>query len=432
MFHPIHFVGVATVVAATLSTGPALGAPGAPIHGSATACSELADRIALSHPALRAARSRASAAVERSHAESSLPPPMASFEIWDFPIGAPSRADSEGMYMVGLGQEFPGGGRSERSRAEREMAREAKAEGDDTGRRLRADAAHACVAWSVAEAVRARLLDHRHLLEQVRDAALVSYRGSAGGLGAVARADAELAAAERRIAELEAEVETARATLAAFAGGDVELPSTAPTLSTREQDVGDGQAARGGVTTRGDVNAARARQAAAAARLEAASSEASTPSFEVRATYMQTPGMRPGLGAMVGMSLPWLWGGGSERETGARHDLEAAAADADAARRAARVEVAQAAGRVKTLRRSLAVLRERELPAAERAVAAERASLGSGGFDLASWLAAATALRVARVDEARMQGDIEHAFVDVDASVGKPLSSSPKQKEPKR
>ena len=97
-----------------------------------------------------------------------------------------------------------------------------------------------------------------------------------------------------------------------------------------------------------------------------------------------------------------------------------------------RVEVAQAAGRVKTLRRSLAVLRQRELPAAERAVAAERASLGSGGFDLASWLASAAALRVARVDEARMQGDIEHAIIDVDASVGKPLSNAKGREERKR
>jgi outer membrane protein TolC len=97
----------------------------------------------------------------------------------------------------------------------------------------------------------------------------------------------------------------------------------------------------------------------------------------------------------------------------------------------ARVEVVQAAGRVKALRRSLAVLRERELPAAERAVAAERASLGSGGFDLAGWLQAATALRVARVDEARMQGDIEHAVVDFDASVGRPLAGA-RREESKR
>jgi outer membrane protein TolC len=431
VFHFMRLVRVATVVAATISTGRALGAPGEPPSGASPSCEDLADRIALSHPALRAARFRAAAAAQRSHAESSLPPPTASFEIWDFPIGAPSRADREGMYMFGLGQEFPGGGRTERSRAEQEMAREARAEGDDLGRRLRAESAHACVAWSVAEAVRARLVDHRRLIEQVRDAALVSYRGSAGGLGAVARADAELAAAERRIAETEAESETARATLAALADDDVKLPGTAPELPPGERDASDRAVNASGGTTRGDVSAARARQAAAAARLEAASSEASTPSFEVRATYMQTPGERPGLGAMLGMSLPWLWGGGGERETGARHELEAASADADAVRRAARVEVAQASGRVRALRRSLAVLRERELPAAERAVAAERASLGSGGFDLAAWLQSANALRVARVDEARMQGEIEHAVVDFAASVGRPLAA-PRREESRR
>src|SRR5688572_18226759 len=85
---------------------------------AAPTCAALAEAITRSHPALRAAQHRARAATLRSDSEGSLPPPMLSFEIWDFPIGAPSRADREGMYMVGLGQEFPGGGRSDRARAE--------------------------------------------------------------------------------------------------------------------------------------------------------------------------------------------------------------------------------------------------------------------------------------------------------------------------
>lgn len=420
MCHFSRVLAVATLFAANSWHRVAAAAPNEPVSGAAPSCAALADGIARSHPALRAARARSNAAVERSHAESSLPPPMASFEIWDFPIGDPSLADEEGMYMFGLAQEFPGGGRSDRSRAEAEMSREAKAEEADVARRLRADAAHACVAWSVADAVRARLLDHRKLLEQVRDAALVSYRGSAGGLGAVARADAELAVADRRIAEVEAEAEAARATLEALAGGGKELPKDAPALADRDENLATSRLTAMALATRGDIAAARARQGAASARADAASSEASTPSFEVKATYMQTPGMRAGLGAMVSMSLPWLWGGGSSRREGARHEVEAAAADAESARRMARVEVAQAAGRVQALRRSLAVLREREIPAAERAVEAGRASLGSGGFDLSAWIEAATVLRAARVDEARMRGEIEHAFVDLETSVGAP------------
>lgn len=407
-----------TLIVPLIESRVAFASPSEPASGVAPSCAALADAVARSHPALRAARARSNAAVERSRAEGSLPPPTASFEIWDFPIGEPSRADSEGMYMVGLGQEFPGSGRGDLARAETEMSREAKAEEADLARRLRADAAHACVAWSVADAVRARLFDHRRLLEQVREAALVSYRGSAGGLGAVARADAEIAVADRRIAEVEAEADTARVTLVAFAGSEGGMPANAPVLGERDESLETSRLTELALAKRGDIAAARARQSAASARADAASSEASTPMFEVRATYMQTPGMRPGLGAMVSMSLPWLWGGGAERREGARHEIEAAAADAESARRAARVEVAQAAGRVRALRRSLTVLREREIPAAERAVEAGRASLGSGGFDLSAWIEAATVLRAARVDEARMRGEIEHAFVDLEASVG--------------
>ena len=353
---------------------------------------------------------------------------MASFEIWDFPIGAPSNADSEGMYMFGLAQEFPGDGRGDRARAETEMAREARAEGEDVARRLRADATHVCVDWAIAESVRAPLLEHRRLLEQMREAAVVSYRGSAGALGAVARADAELAGAERRIAEIEADLETARESLAAFAGADVKLPPNAPALVDRDANPESAQLTAVALAARGDVSAAKARQSAAAAKLDAVETEASTPSFEVRATYMQTPGMRPGLGAMVGMSLPWLWGGGGDRKDGARHEFEAAAADSEVTRRMAKVEVARAAGRVRALRRSLAVLREREIPAAERAIEAERAMLGSAGFELSAWIQAATALRAARVDEARMRGEIEHAFVELEASVGRTLEHVSRQR----
>lgn len=432
MRHLITVVFVATKVIALCWSSEASAAPNE-AAANRTSCAAFAEAIARSHPMPRAARARANAAVERSHAESSLPPPMASVEVWDFPIGDPSLADSEGMYMFGLGQEFPGGGRSDRARAEEQMAHEARAEGADAIRRLKAEAAHACVSWAVAETVRARLVEHRRLLEQVREAALVGYRGSAGGLGAVARADAELASADRRIVESEAELETARTTLAAFAGPDIPLPSNAPALSGRGETPDAAKLTQIALATRGDIAAAQARKGSASARADAASSEASTPSFEVKATYMQTPGMRAGLGAMVGMSLPWLWGGGSSRRDGARHDFEAAAAEAESARRTARAEVAQAAGRVRALRRSLAVLREREIPAAERAVEAGRASLGSGGFDLSAWLEAASVLRAARVDEARTAGEIEHAFVDLEASVGRPLergNSRPGSKAP--
>ncbi|HEX6767399.1 MAG TPA: TolC family protein, partial [Polyangiaceae bacterium] len=189
-------VAVAALLATSTVSLPALSAPGA--SAAPPTCPALADAVSREHPALRAAAARARAATERSGAERSLPPPSVSFEIWDFPIGAPSRADEEGMYMLGVGQEFPGGGRSDRARAEKEEARAESAMGTDVARIVRADVARACVAWSVAETVRARLVEYRRQLEQVRDAALVGYRGSAGRLGDVARAEAEIAGAERR------------------------------------------------------------------------------------------------------------------------------------------------------------------------------------------------------------------------------------------
>jgi outer membrane protein TolC len=414
---------------------PSAGAPSAPVQARAgapspptgadpkrgaaggTDCASLAQRVALAHPRVRAAEERARAALSRSRASGSLPPPKASLEVWDFPFTEPGRADSEGMYMLGLEQEFPpAGARDARTRAEAEEGRMAVADAAAFARELWSEAAHECVTWSVAEALRLRLSEHRALLAEMRETVLTRYRAGGDVLGGLVQLEAEIATADRHVIEAEAEARAARETLMALGDGDV--PASAPPLQRpRELEATEALAARA-ARARAENAVASARTEAARARLDAAASEASSPAFGAKAAYMQAPGARPGLQAMVSMTLPWLWGGSDAERASAEHELNAAEALRADVSRSIRVDVARASGRVLVLSRARQALVERELPAVERALAVERAALAAGSADLVSFVARTHALSELHVEETRISGELAHAWVDLEAAVG--------------
>jgi outer membrane protein TolC len=382
-----------------------------------TDCTSLARRVVEGHPRVRAAEERARAALLRSSGTGSLPPPKASLEVWDFPFTQPGRARAEGMYMLGLEQEFPpAGARDARTRAEIEEGRMALADAGMSAREIASEAAHACVSWSVAQALRMRLAEHRALLAEMRETVLTRYRAGGDVLGALVQLEAEIATADRHVIEAEGEASAARGVLLAL--GDGELPATPPPLpAPRAAEAPDVLTARAS-RARAETSVASARTEAARARRDAAASEASSPVFEAKAAYMQAPGARPGLSAMVSMSLPWLWGGGDSEQASAEHELLAAEALRADVSRSIRVEVARANGRVLVLSRARQALLERELPAVERALDVERAALAAGSADLVSFVERAHALSELHVEETRIAGELAHAWVELNAAVG--------------
>lgn len=389
----------------------------ASVREESSDCAAIAHQVAERHPRVRFAEERARAALSRSRATGSLPPPKASLQVWDFPFTQPGRARSEGMYMLGLEQDFPpAGARDARTRAEIEEARMAIADAGTSARELVSEALHACVAWSVAEALRVRLTQHRALLAEMRETVLTRYRAGGDVLGGLVRLEAEIATADRHVIEAEAEARAARETLLAF--GDGELPDAAPPLpAARAPEPADALAARA-ASSRAETAAAAARTEAARARLDAAASEASAPAFEAKAAYMQAPGARPGLSAMVAMTLPWLWGGGDSERASAEHELLAAEALRADVARSIRVDVARANGRVLVLSRARQALVERELPAVERALSVERAALSAGSADLVAFVERAHELSELHVEETRIAGELAHAWVELEAAVG--------------
>ncbi|MBC7171262.1 MAG: TolC family protein, partial [Polyangiaceae bacterium] len=322
-------------------------------------------------------------------------------------------------YMGGLSQAFPAArSRDRRALAEAEEARALAAESVEVGRALFLEVAHACVDWSAAEALRRSIAGHRELFEAIREAALARYGTGGASLGMVARTEAALAGIDRQLVEAELESEVARAALEALSAGLAPLPRQAPPLRDFDRTLEVERLVAAALAARGDREATEARAGAASARSEAARAEGRAPSFEVRASYMQSPSMSPGLGAMVSMSLPWLWGGAGARREAAEADAIAARADIEARERVIRVEVTRAVSRLMATRRALELLVTRELPAAQQAAEAERAALASGRFDLLAWTDAAHALETALHDAVRLRGALGHASIDLQASTG--------------
>lgn len=385
--------------------------------GEAATCSEIATQIADAFPRVRAGRHRARAALARARSEGALPAPELMLEVWDLPVGDLELADREGMYMAGVAQAFPPAGALEgRARAAVERAEEALAEVSDAERTIRARALEACVEWSASHLEIARYREAEAIAERMREAVSARVPSAAASISELARVDAELARVRRMRVESEVRASRAAAWLRARLGGDV--PATPPSIEPPPPVDGlEAQVSRA-LERRGTLRAARARARAAASMADAAQAEASVPTFMVEATYMQMPSARPGVGAAIGMTLPWLWSGEGAARDAARAEEDAALEEVAALELEVRAEVGEAAASVESLRRALDELRERERPAAERALEAVTAGLSTGAVDVTAWLDAARALRELEVDEAGLLRELAIAWIELESASG--------------
>ncbi|NUP13630.1 MAG: TolC family protein [Polyangiaceae bacterium] len=323
------------------------------------------------------------------------------------------------MYMLGVRQEIPVlAALDADGRAEAELARAEAADGRDARRALYLQFAAGCVDWAVSRSLADRSREFASHLRSVREATAAAYGGGAQlTLGSIARADAEAARADRRAIDFDEQSQIAREALVALAGEDVALPELPPGIPEPPTDADVDAMLEGAIGRRGDVAAARARGASADARAESARAMADVPEFEVAATYMQMPGARPGLGAMVSMTMPWIGGALSDASEAAEAERDAARYQASAAERAASVDVHTQAARFRAARRVLRSIEEYELPASERAADAERAGLGGGGaFDLTAWLIAAHAMLEARIEREMAKGAVARSWVELRAA----------------
>jgi len=382
-------------------------------------CDQMADAVLARSPRLAAPRDRARAALDRARADGALPSPRIRARVWGFPIGDPSMADRQGMYMLGVSQELMSSDLLDGlAAAGVATSRAALAELAEVEQAVRAEAGHACVDWvaaSLRERALARWLDVLGRARDTLDARYEAGGGTLADLTRLAREDARTARMRgRAVAEGAHAAETLRVLLDLETTADLGPPPVLPTYTPTL----DGEALTELATSRrGALGAAHARTDASAARVRAANAAASIPMFSLGVGYMQTPNAAPGLMLELGMSLPWLWGGADAAADAARAELDASHADIASVELEIEVQVRAALAAVETVASTLADLEAHEAPATRRALDAVEAEYAGGGGTLLDWLDSARAVRELSVEEVDLTAELAHRVVDLATAV---------------
>jgi outer membrane protein TolC len=379
------------------------------------------------HPSLVAAAHRVRALTARAGAEGSLPSPELMLEVWRIPFSRPYALDQANMIMLSVRQQFPAAGSLD-FMAEA-TALEARAEAAKVAAEARAilrEVDRAFVDYAEATMLHGAHLAHRRILEQMAGAARARYSAGAP-LGDVTKAELERARLDVHVAHEHGMIEEARAKLngllarpvgAALGPPRIEEPQTVH-LSAEE-------AAAQAVAKSPEVAAADLMEKSARSSVRAADREALVPSFMVGFNYFHpTAGQPVGYGVSLSMSLPWLWGAGSNRARSAEHRAAAERASAENARLRVRTGAATALASVRAAARQYLILRDVALPAARRALDVAQAAYASGGADVLAWLDAERSSLDVSIELATAQANLARALADLDWAAGEHLPRAP-------
>jgi outer membrane protein, heavy metal efflux system len=391
-----------------------------PFAGAATLSRDALVRAVLErNPTVRAAREAWRAALARFPQEIAPPDPMLGYGVAPGALGGRQRGDG---HRVELRQPVPFPGKL-RLRGEVALAEAEAAAHDHDAARLRLATAASLLYddyYLVARALEVNA-HHRALLGDLGAVARSRYESGEAPLGAPLRAELELADLEREAAALEAESGVTRAQLNALLhrAPELALPSAPARLAALDPGEVDAAAeSASALAGRPELRAAEARIRAGDAAV-AAAERAFLPDFAVSAAYdglWEEAALRPFVGVEVELPL----------QVGRRR---AALAEAEALRDRARSEraslesevrtsVAIGAERVRAARRTLALTRERLLPAARDALAAARAAFETGQETLGEVLESEEALRELELAEHRALAELDRTATELRSATG--------------
>jgi outer membrane protein TolC len=374
-------------------------------------------------PSLAAMAHRARALVHAGRAEGSLPPPELGAEAWNLPLARPYAVGEADMYMVELSQRFPpAGSRDGRARAMAEEAQIVLAEVATEERLVAEQAANAFVEY--AQAFEEQRLHQRHLalLDRMSQAIRARYASGGSGLADVARLEIEVSKVHRGVARIEGDIVRARSALNVLLRRPISAPLGEPRqVSPETIRLPIDDLLSRATSNRGSTLAADARVAAAAARRDAAESEANVPEFMVGLGYWQAPEMRAGVGATASMSLPWLWGPGRQRVYQAQEEEAAERSERDGTGLESQSEVSEAYARLVAFEQQLVTIRKQALPAARRSIDAVTAAFSTGKVSLLEWVDAQRSVLELEMEVLDLQGEIAHGVNALERAVGAPL-----------
>jgi outer membrane protein TolC len=247
-------------------------------------------------------------------------------------------------------------------------------------------------------------------------------------LADAARAEVEFARIETEVVTDASRVGSAKARINALLGRDPmaslgDVVETEPETPAWETEALLAKARE----SRPELRAARAEVDARRFTVQATAREATWPSFTLGALYFPPTQMNSyhGYGASASASLPWLWGGASDRRAAQEQFLQAAATNVDAIRISIDAEVAAAATMAQSAAQRLQMLRDRTLPAGRQAFDIAQAGYESGRGDLLMVLDARRAVLEIHQDVVAARTSLDRALTDLDAAVGIEVPTRP-------
>jgi outer membrane protein TolC len=357
-------------------------------------------------------------------AEGKLPAPEAELSVWQVPLSRPYAIADATMVMVGVRQPIPAPG-SLAARSE-VRSREADVEESmvaDRVRELSRDVDHALIDYAQASAMHHVHREHKLAADRVLSVARARY-ASGGSITDVTQAEVEASRIEADIAQEDAKVEAGKARL----NGLLVRAHDAPlgTISTVEPvTLGEplSELLARARSLRPELRTVQARQAARQADVQVAKKEAAWPMLSVGALYFAPTNGMPshGYGVSVSSSLPWLSAKASAEVRAASANALAVHDDISEVLAKINAEVATNAAAVQAAERRYQVLRDRAVPAGKRAWQAAASGYESGRTDMLMLLMARKSVAEVEVDVVEARTMLDHALVDLDWAVGRPV-----------
>jgi cobalt-zinc-cadmium efflux system outer membrane protein len=380
------------------------------------------------NPGLRAAHHRVRSQTLLAEAERKPAGPSLSLDLWQVPLARPYALDQSPMVMLALRQPIPPAGLLKRKAAA--LAHLADAESADRDVRAQALATavrHAFIDYAAATARHQLHLDHQAVTDRILQLAQ-ARQSVTGTLLDIARAETEAARALAAVATDQTTIDAARTRLNSLLarpphaplGPPVALPDETATadaadLITRARD------------QRPEHRAAASRRDAAAMELQAARRAANLPAADVGLAFFPATKVMTynGYGVLVNLSLPWLSGQGRKRRDAAAELAAAASADLEQADLEVASEVAGALQAAQSAARRWVVLRQRALPASQRAREVALSGYEVGRADMLAMLAAEGTYVDIVVELIDVKSELDHALADLDRASGAHIARSP-------
>lgn len=380
------------------------------------------------NPGLRAAHHRVRSQMLLAEAERKPAGPSLSLDLWQVPLARPYALGQSPMVMLALRQPIPPAGSLKRRAAARgHLADAESADRDVRAQALATAVRHAFIDYAAATARHQLHLDHQAVTDRILQLAQ-ARQSVTGTLLDIARAETEAARALAAVATDQTTIDAARTRLNSLLarpphaplGPPVTLPDETATadaadLITRARD------------QRPEHRAAAARRDAAAMELQAARREANLPAADVGLAFFPATKVMTynGYGVLVNLSLPWLSGQGRKRRDAQAELAAAASADLEQADLEVASEVAGALQAAQSTARRWVVLRQRALPASQRAREVALSGYEVGRADMLAMLAAEGTYVDIVVELIDVKSELDHALADLDRASGTRIARSP-------